>query len=204
MNNSAAELIDPDESDRPTLVPPAPASLRPADTSDVDATWPDESPRHSFIAERGAAPESADAAPRPAETPRPPVKVHRNSVAAAPPTDESSIIRVASEPEPALAPPMDTYEDERALLVFIDLPGVAPEALVVELSNVALHVRGTMAEDPRRQLPISPGRREIVIGVPRGTEAEAVDASLRNGLLRIRVDKTGATTRHVEIAHTDA
>jgi HSP20 family molecular chaperone IbpA len=81
------------------------------------------------------------------------------------------------------------------------MPGVAPESLAIELSNVALHVRGALPNDPKRQLPLPPGRREIVIDVPRGTEADAVDVSLKNGLLRIRVDKTGATTRHVDIAH---
>jgi HSP20 family molecular chaperone IbpA len=208
MIDNTAHLIEADDSDRPTLIPPGKEPSFHLDTADVDATWPGEAPRHSFIAERAVSPEDVGSAPEEARRLRPPVSVgHRNGApAGAPaPADDSAIIRMTPEPgAPAAVPPMDTYEDERALLAFIELPGVAPDSLVIELSNVALHIRGVVAEDPRRQLPLSSGRREIVIDVPRGTEAEAVDASLRNGLLRVRVDKTGATTRHVEIAHSEA
>jgi len=207
MQDNTAHLIEADDSDRPTLIPPGKEPSFHLDTADVDATWPGEVPRHSFIAERAAPSEESGSAPEEARRLRPPVSVgHRNGTpAGAPaPADDSAIIRMPELGAPALVPPMDTYEDERALLAFIELPGVAPESVVIELSNVALLIRGVVAEDPRRQLPLSSGRREIVIEVPRGTEAEAVDASLRNGLLRVRVDKTGATTRHVEIAHSEA
>jgi HSP20 family molecular chaperone IbpA len=207
MTNNAAELVQDDESDnesdRPTLVPPGPSPTRQVEKSDMDATWPGEAPRHSFIAERPEPREDSDVFETRARAPRIPQDFpqHLDDTAAAP-RDESAIVRVPEGPDPsAVVPPVDSYEDDRALLVFIDMPGVAPESLAIELSNVALYVRGALPHDPKRQLPLPPGRRELVIDVPRGTEAEAVDASLRNGLLRIRVDKTGATTRHVDIAH---
>lgn len=185
MNNTAEELADAEESDRPTWTPPPRVVTRQVDTSDVDATWPGETPRHSFIVQR----RDLQAGPPEAKS-------------AAPAIDDSGIIKVEQESAPpAYAPPMDAYEDERALLVFIDMPGVTSESLTIELSNVALYVRATVPDDPKRLSPLTPGRREVVIDVPRGIEAEAVDASLRNGLLRIRVDKSGVTTRHVEIAH---
>jgi HSP20 family molecular chaperone IbpA len=175
------------------------------DTSDPDRS--DEAPRHSFIAECAGPREHTDVFETRAQALRPPPATQEpddEPAAVRAPSDESVIARVASGPEqPAFVPPFDTYEDERALLVLIDMPGVAPESLALELSNVALHVRGALFDDPRRQLPLAPGRRELVIDVPRGTEAEAVDASLRNGVLRIRVDKTGATTQHVDIAHSE-
>jgi HSP20 family molecular chaperone IbpA len=208
MTNNAAELVDDEldnESDRPTLVPPGPTPPRQVDDSDMDATWPGEAPRHSFIGERTEPREDSDVFETRAREPRTPEDIpQRLDDTAAVPRDESAIVRVPDWPDPsAVVPPIDSYEDERALLVFVDMPGVAPESLAIELSNVALHVRGALPHDPKRQLPLPPGRRELVIDVPRGTEAEAVDASLRNGLLRIRVDKRGATTQHVDIAHPE-
>lgn len=160
------------ESERPTLAPMLrPVSMPPADTTDVDSRWPEEAPRHSLIAERRA-----------------------------PSSDESGARRIELEPTPR-RPDVDVYEDARTLLVLIDVPGVAPESLSIELSNTALYVSARVAEDPRRQSPLAAGLLALSLDVPRGTDAEAVDASLRDGVLRIRIAKAADAVRRVEIAH---
>jgi HSP20 family molecular chaperone IbpA len=177
--NTASVEMDP-ESERPTLIPGTrlvsrwPAARPPHDTSEVDGAWTEDVPRISLIARKG--------------------RFGR---------DDSAASRTESAAESAAVRPVeyDVHEDERVLLILVDLPGVDPESLSIELSSAALHVSGFVPEDPRRQCPLQPGRVEGAIEVPRGTEEDSVDASLRDGLLRIRIEKPESAARTVDIAH---
>ena len=64
--------------------------------------------------------------------------------------------------------------------------------------------RTPSSDDPRRQSPLAAGPLALSLDVPRGTDAEAVDASLRDGVLRIRIAKAADAVRRVDIAHGGA
>jgi HSP20 family molecular chaperone IbpA len=170
-----ASITRDPESDRPTVVPGMRLASSQYDTAEVDAAWPEDAPRHSLVARRGIYGRVESGTSE------------RTMDASAPRTVE-----------------YDVYEDARVLLVLIDMPGVAPETLAIHLSNVALHVSASTPDDPKRQCPLQAGRHELVIDVPRGTEAEAVDASLRNGVLRVRIAKPDAAARRVDIVGSEA
>jgi HSP20 family molecular chaperone IbpA len=172
FDNTARVTVEP-ESDRPTLIPGAPLSLRLQDTSELDRGWPEEAvPRHSLIAERG---------------------IYGRSQSGTFPTQAAAGVSTAHAIE------YDVYEDARVLLVLLDVPGVDPAELSIHLSSVALHVSASTPEDPKRQSPVPAGKHEVVIEIPRGIEPDSVDASLRNGLLRLRITKPASAVHHVDI-----
>lgn len=96
---------------------------------------------------------------------------------------------------PVVAPPVDIYENADEILLVADLPGVAEEQLAVRLEKDLLSIEGQMGT-------ASPGtllagnfkpvdyRREFV--VPKGIDAEKIDATLKGGVLRVRLPKAAA------------
>jgi HSP20 family molecular chaperone IbpA len=87
------------------------------------------------------------------------------------------------------APPVDIYENKDEILIVADVPGVTAEGLAINLDRDQLtidarraHVLGTdEGVDYRR-----------VFVVPNGVEAEKINASLQNGVLRLSLPKPPA------------
>lgn len=79
----------------------------------------------------------------------------------------------------SLTPVADVYESEQEYLVVAELPGVAPEALTVELHNGELTVEGSREGIQYRR----------VFRVPDGTDPNALHAELDRGLLRLHLPK---------------
>jgi HSP20 family molecular chaperone IbpA len=120
--------------------------------------------------------------------------------------------RDASSPEantreqgPALVPPVDIFEDRDGITVQAEMPGVARDRLNVQADRNELLIEG-----------------DIVIDVPQGIEAvhadvratkyrrsfalsgeldpERIDASLKDGLLTIRIPKRAEfTPRRIDV-----
>ena len=107
----------------------------------------------------------------------------------------SSAQEVTREPERYAVPPVDIYEEEGALVVLADLPGVPREGLSVQVDQGILTIEGRVERDTpgellRREFAFVPYFRQFRI-------AEAIDttkirANLKNGVLRLDLPKVEA------------
>jgi HSP20 family protein len=97
----------------------------------------------------------------------------------------------------AFIPPADLLIDDDGVTVHMDVPGLRSENLEIELENDQLTVRGDRPfpyphEDgngPVRRVERGFGRFERSIRVPRGLDPEAIEASLSEGVLTLRIPK---------------
>lgn len=97
---------------------------------------------------------------------------------------------------PVVAPAVDIYENTEEILLVADLPGVTEEGLAVRLEKDQLSIEG------RTELPQQPGtllaadfravdyRREFM--VPKGIDADKIAATLKQGVLRVKLPKIPA------------
>jgi HSP20 family protein len=90
----------------------------------------------------------------------------------------------------------------------MDVPGLHADNLEIELENDTLTVRGERPfpysrEDgggPARRIERGFGRFERSLRVPLGLDPEAIDASLSDGVLKLRIPKpTTQRSRRIEI-----
>lgn len=94
-------------------------------------------------------------------------------------------------------PAADLVEDTEGVTAYMDVPGVRAEDLEIEIENDVLTVRGVRPYPyPRedgdaavRRVERAFGRFERSLRVPRGLQPDAVQASLSNGVLRLRIPK---------------
>jgi len=97
----------------------------------------------------------------------------------------------------AFVPPADLLVDDDGVTVYMDVPGLRSENLEIELENDMLTVRGDRPfpyakEDgagPVRSIERGFGRFERSVRVPRGLDPDAVDASLSDGVLTLRIPR---------------
>jgi HSP20 family protein len=94
-------------------------------------------------------------------------------------------------------PPADVLVDDQGVTIYMDVPGLGPENLDVDLENDVLTVRG---ERPMpyagenggkgwRRIERPFGRFERSIRVPRGLDPDAIEAHLHEGVLTLRIPK---------------
>jgi len=162
----------------------------PPDTSDLDADWADEvtAPRQSFIALK-----DTRALPR---LPEPPLPLGRRQAAPS--------LRPTLAPSAPLGTEIayDVWDSPRAMLVLVDLPGVDSEELSLTLGSHALYLDLRIPAEAQRA-GIGAGHHQLSVELPDGLAAEALDASLSHGVLRVRISKAQAGPRRVPIASID-
>lgn len=155
----------------------------PPDTSGVDGDWSDEAPpRHSFIALKSARQASLPV-PRPALRPAAPVRAVRSALPPAPLSTELAY---------------DVWEGPTAMLVLVDLPGVDADELSLTLGSHTLYLEVQAPSDAQRP-GIASERHSLCVELPSGLAAEAIDASLAQGVLRVRITTGGVGPRRVAI-----
>ncbi len=91
------------------------------------------------------------------------------------------------EQRPVVAPPVDIFENREQILVLTDLPGVRSEDLSVRLEKNELHLYARRHAAAGRAVDFA---RTFV--VPRTIDPEKIDASLKDGVLTIRLPKNEA------------
>jgi HSP20 family protein len=99
------------------------------------------------------------------------------------------------------APLADVLETAQALIAQVELPGIRPEQVVVEIVDGDLVVRGErpFERGPEREEPEpayhlmerAHGTFARRFSLPAGVDGEGVSASLSNGLLVVTVPKIG-------------
>ena len=95
-------------------------------------------------------------------------------------------------------PPVNVYESPEEILVQCEVAGVEPTAVDASITGETLTIKGTKLALPeeegvkfiRRERGGGEFTRTIVL--PETVEADKVDASLRNGVMTIRLPKSAA------------
>jgi HSP20 family protein len=103
----------------------------------------------------------------------------------------------------AFIPPADVIISEQGVTVYMDVPGLNAESLEIELENDVLTVRGERPypyqdRDQRaiRRIERRFGRFERSLRVPRGLDPNAIDATLADGVLTLRMPKPESLKPH--------
>lgn len=91
------------------------------------------------------------------------------------------------------SPRVDTHETEDAFLVAVDLPGVAPEDVAINLDKGVLTVSGERKSpfdlngDADRK---ADGRFEHAFPVPDSVDIDSIDATYKDGVMTITLRKS--------------
>jgi HSP20 family protein len=103
-------------------------------------------------------------------------------------------------------PSADVLVDDDGVTLFMDVPGVPSDNLDIELENDVLTVSGERSypyadkEDAVRRTERGFGRFERSLRVPRGLDADSIEASLRDGVLTLHLPKPASLQpRKIEV-----
>ena len=110
-----------------------------------------------------------------------------------------SFIGFKGAPEAAQPIAYDVWESPHALVVLVDLPGVEAQNLALSLGSQALYLEVSVPAGREASPGMATGRYELRVEAPLGSGPDAIDASLSNGLLRIRISKESTGARRVTI-----
>ena len=109
-------------------------------------------------------------------------------------------------PAGAFTPLLDVEEDEENFTLHVELPGVSPDDVDVSLEDNVLTISGERRfYDEReaegfRRIERHFGRFHRAVRLPDRVDADRVDASYRDGLLRITVPKAeDARPRRIQV-----
>ena len=94
----------------------------------------------------------------------------------------------------SLVPPVDIFEDKNGIVVEADIPGVSKERLTVRADRNSLMIEGEASIDMPEgmealyaDVQVTKYRRSFVLSSE--LDADRVEASLRDGLLTLRIPK---------------
>ena len=112
----------------------------------------------------------------------------------------------------AFVPPADLLIDDDGVTVYMDVPGLRSDDIRVELENDVLTVSGERPfpyarEDgggPARRVERGFGKFQRSVRVPGGLNPDTIDASLSDGVLKLRIPKPETTRpRRIEVKAED-
>jgi HSP20 family protein len=99
--------------------------------------------------------------------------------------------------------PADVLVDQDGVTVYMDVPGMSPDTLEIELENDVLSIRGERPfpyEDRGdaviRRIERGFGRFERSLRVPPGLEPDAIQAKLSDGVLELRIPRPESMKPH--------
>ncbi|HEX2704527.1 MAG TPA: Hsp20/alpha crystallin family protein [Candidatus Lustribacter sp.] len=113
----------------------------------------------------------------------------------------------AMRPPAATAMPMDLYRDGEQFIVKIDLPGVDPSTVDVDVEDRTLTVRAERREDLPEQVqwlsherPTGTFARQLTLGY--GVALDRIEAEYADGVLTLRVPVAEeAKPRRISVTH---
>ena len=103
--------------------------------------------------------------------------------------------RELARPNFAFTPAVDVVEEEGAYLVNVELPGVKPEEIEVEVKDGVLTLRGERKHSSEenkngyRRVERTYGRFQRAFTLPEGVSAEGIEAHTADGILTVTVPK---------------
>ena len=111
----------------------------------------------------------------------------------------------AQDAQPHVVPPVDVFEDDEAITLLADLPGVAREGLNVRIDGDSLLLEATANTAGPEQLELLYGEARVAayrrqFTLSRELDASRIDAQLRDGVLRLTIPKAeAAKPRRIEV-----
>jgi len=101
-----------------------------------------------------------------------------------------------TRPGPVYRPDADILERADEYLVLVDLPGADEQSVQVRFEKDVLSIQASSAVTPEpgwalRHAEYQPGGYAREFRIADGIEVEAIQASLKNGVLELRLPKTG-------------
>jgi HSP20 family protein len=115
----------------------------------------------------------------------------------------------AADPRtPFIVPRVDVIEDRSGITLLADLPGVTKDALDVKVEGTSLTVEGQIRLDTPQALnaviaEVRAPRYRRAFTLSRELDTSAIDAQLKDGVLRLRIPKVAeAQPRRIEIRVT--
>jgi len=93
------------------------------------------------------------------------------------------------------APPVDIRETEDALHMHVELPGIEKDEVVLEVRDGVLSVSGErrfekdVKEEHSHRIERVYGRFSRSFSLPRNVDADAVEASMKDGVLHVKLPK---------------
>lgn len=101
---------------------------------------------------------------------------------------------IASRDAQAMTPRVDVIEDATGITVLADMPGVSRDSLEISVESDALLIEGTVSsttpqamEGAYAEVRVPRYRRSFTLS--RELDASAIDAQLKDGVLRLRIPK---------------
>jgi len=97
---------------------------------------------------------------------------------------------------PAVAPPVDVYENQEEVLLVADIPGVEKEDLTIDYEKGQLTIGGRRREIEGKQRVSAEFRMADYLRtflVPPGIDTDKIAADLRDGVLSVHLPKHEST-----------
>jgi len=118
----------------------------------------------------------------------------------------NGIFESAGRPEQAWVPAVDVWETDESVHYAFDLPGVAQDAVSVEVEDGALTVSANrertkeIHDDQYHRVERRHGTFSRTVGLPQGVSEDSIKAAYRDGVLEITVPKPAqAKPKRIEI-----
>lgn len=118
--------------------------------------------------------------------------------------------RAVERPEATFRPAVDIREDQEAYVVYADLAGVDPKDVDIDVEKGVLTLRGErrpLHEDAREgyhRVERVHGAFSRSFQLPESVDVEAIQAEMKNGVLTLRLPKSGkAAPRKVQVRQAD-
>jgi HSP20 family protein len=109
-------------------------------------------------------------------------------------------------PREVMVPRMDMVESDKQLEITVDLPGLKPEEVTVELKDGELWISGEHKEEKEEKgktfhrVERHHGEFRRVLPLPVAVNEQAIEARFEKGVLTVTLPKAPeAETRHIEI-----
>ena len=120
-------------------------------------------------------------------------------------TSSRAPAREATQPQPHVVPPVDVYENENAITLLADLPGVTRENLQVRVDGEALVLEATATPGGPENLELVYGEAQVAayrrqFTLSRELDVSRIEAQLRDGVLRLTIPKAEeAKPRRIQV-----
>ncbi|MEO8605727.1 MAG: Hsp20/alpha crystallin family protein [bacterium] len=92
-------------------------------------------------------------------------------------------------------PEVEIFEDDQALWVSADVPGVSGDDVNVSIDDGVLTLRGRARRGSNGNTVVTEFVRQLTLREPSRYDADQVNAVLRNGVLELRIPKAERTKR---------
>ncbi|MDR2105295.1 MAG: Hsp20/alpha crystallin family protein [Deferribacteraceae bacterium] len=103
-------------------------------------------------------------------------------------------------------PLMDMFETDAGFVILAEIPGTPEDAIDVQIANGCLTIKGCKPSsldnnsDKFSRIERNSGRFSRTIAIPQSIDPSSVDATLKDGVLKIALEKnTAAVPRSVKV-----